>query len=290
MSISLAFRGAFHYHAFNKLTIISLLFHQLNPSICLYSFQESLQSIKDTASGKQRPAQGTRYVYVPVLLTTIAFGLSVLALASCQFVLYDDPEEACDVNPCTRTSGIYCYDSSLREKVQNFFIGTIQKFVQVIGTGTAILGGIATLLLFKAIKKPHGKCMFKVLGICSICCVPGQFITLSMLQCDFCWNLSKLQNNCTLGWGGNVSIASACMYVLACIALCKVPQPIEREEKEEEERVENEQVEEAQGEHRGEDEEEAAAAAAAMIRKPVQRRETRKSGKFGKCKTFDCLL
>ena len=99
MSISLAFRGAFHYHAFNKLTIISLLFHQLNPSICRYSFQESLQSIKDTASGKQRPAQGTRYVYVPVLLTTIAFGLSVLALASCQFVLYDDPEEACDVNP-----------------------------------------------------------------------------------------------------------------------------------------------------------------------------------------------
>ena len=81
-----------------------------------------------------------------------------------------------------------------------------------------------------------------------------------MLQSDFCWNLSKVQNNCTLGWGGNVSIASACMYVLACIALCKVPQPIEREEKEKE-RVENEQVEEAQGEHRGEDEEEAAAAA-----------------------------
>jgi hypothetical protein len=163
-------------------------------------------------------------------LTTIAFSLSVLALASCEFVIYNDPSDVCDANVCTRTSGIYCYDSSLKEKIQNFFIGTIQKFVQVVGTGTAILGGIATVLLFKAIKQPHGKCMFRILGVCSICCVPGQFITLSMLQSDFCWNWTKVRNFCSLGWGGNVSIASACIYVVACIALCKVPQPIVREE------------------------------------------------------------
>lgn len=194
----------------------------------MFSIQESIQSLKDTVSGKQRPAQGTRFVYAPLILITIAFALSVLALASCQFVVYDDPN--CDVNPCTRTSGIYCYDSSLKEKIQNFFIGTIQKFVQVIGTGTAILGGIATLLLWKALKKPHGRCMFKILGLCVICCVPGQFITLSMLQSDFCWDWSKARNFCSLGWGGSVSIASACIYFVACIALCKVPQPIEREE------------------------------------------------------------
>lgn len=211
----------------------------------VFSFQDSVQSLKDTVSGKKRPAQGTRYVYVPVILTTIAFALSVLALASCEFVIYDDPNEECDVNPCTRTSGIYCYDSSLREKIQNFFIGTIQKFVQVIGTGTAILGGIATLLLWKAIKKSHGKCMFKLLGICSICCVPGQFITLSMLQSDFCWNLSKARNYCTLGWGGNVSIASACIYLVACVALCKVPQPVVREEQMDEVEDDN-KLEEAQ--------------------------------------------
>lgn len=188
--------------------------------------QESIQALKDTVSGKKRPAQGTRYVYAPLIIITIAFALSVLSLASCQFVIYYDPE--CDANPCTRTSGIYCYDSSLKEKIQNLFIGTIQKFVQVIGTGTAILGGIATLMLWKALKKPHGRCMFKLLAICVICCVPGQFITLSMLQSEFCWSWTNGRNFCSLGWGGNVSIASGCLWFVACIALCKVPKPIER--------------------------------------------------------------
>lgn len=106
--------------------------------------------------------------------------------------------------------------------------------MQVIGTGTAVLGFMATILLWKALKAPHGKCMFKVLGACVILCVPGQFITLSMLQSDFCWDWSKRRNFCSLGWGGNVSIAAGCLWFVSCVALCKVPQPIEREDEKEE--------------------------------------------------------
>lgn len=50
-----------------------------------------MQTVKDTINGKHRPAQGTRCVYFPLAAITIAFALSVLALCSCEFVIFDDP-------------------------------------------------------------------------------------------------------------------------------------------------------------------------------------------------------
>jgi len=175
----------------------------------------------------EKPAQGTRFVYAPFLFITLAFGLSIAALVSCRFVIYEEDPDDPTAELVYRTAGVYCYEASLKEFVQNIFLGSIHTFVQVIGTGTAVLGAFATFLVWKGIKKAHGKCMYKTLGCLVICCVPGQFMTLSLLQSDFCWNYKGLENNCSLGWGGNCSIASGCLYFMGCIALCCVPQPVE---------------------------------------------------------------
>ena len=158
--------------------------------------------------------------FLPSLLA-----VSIAALVSCRFVIYEDDTEAAELT--YRTAGVYCYDSSLKEKVQNFFLGSIAMFVRFAATFTVILGFFATFLVWKGIKKPHGKCMYKSLGCLVFWCVPGMFCTLSLLQSDFCWNYKGFENNCSLGWGGNCAVASGCLYFAACIALCCVPQPKE---------------------------------------------------------------
>lgn len=156
--------------------------------------------------------------------------VSIAALVSCRFVIYEDETEAAELT--YRTAGVYCYDSSLKEKVQNFFLGSVAMFVRFAATFTVILGAFAVFLVWKGIKKPHGKYMYKSLGCLVFWCVPGMFCTLSLLQADFCWNYKGFENNCSLGWGGNCAIASGCLYFAACIALCCVPQPNESDDDE----------------------------------------------------------
>ena len=84
--------------------------------------------------------------------------VSIAAVVSCRFVIYEDETEAAELT--YRTAGVYCYDSSLKEKVQNFFLGSVAMFVRFAATFTVILGAFAVFLVWKGIKKPHGKCMY----------------------------------------------------------------------------------------------------------------------------------
>lgn len=160
----------------------------------------------------------------------MAWLLSIVTLASCRFVEYYDPDEA-GGEGVSRTAGVYCLDSSVSDTFES--IGeamadpsNLRTVAAIVGTIAACLGLIALVLLCKNTKRPHGRCYNKTLGLVVVICWICQWLTLLIFNSDTCWNEPQTEHNCSLGWGGAVSIASACCFMVTSIFLCKMPPPI----------------------------------------------------------------
>lgn len=177
-------------------------------------------------------------MFFPILLTTLAFILSLYAHFSCRFVERDitiSPSAGEGTGTSTTLNafslGIWSF---MDPNVNGFCYGypsTIDfdpyfKTSRAMAPISAVLGGLVMINFWFSSCVGMQKSCWRFCAFVLILTTVCEALTFLMFKSNLCTEQgSNFKFNCKLSTGGNLSIAACVLYFVAALSVCNTPNP-----------------------------------------------------------------
>lgn len=175
------------------------------------------------------------YMFFPLMLTTVAFVLSVSAHSLCNFVsrtvqLKNGNEEQSATNQLgfSTSVGIWSFMDEAYELCFKMPFDDVDAYYQTARTMSSLasaFGGILLIIMwFSPCIGMKTQC-WVACGIGLVLVSLFESLTFLIFESDLCHESENFTYNCTLNNGGKTGIAAAVFWFLASVSVCYVPPP-----------------------------------------------------------------